>query len=214
MITEQKRKEIETALLQQVEIDGTYHIDDQGLVHVTGTIRQKKKPDVTRFGWAKKNKNIKKFNNSLYDQLDVQFGVVSGHCYMGGMGLRTLQGAPERVGGDFFCNDNKLKSLVGAPQWVGGDFRCYNNILTSLEGMPSHIGGRLIMNWDPEMPLLRCLTAQRIDIIKPNYVTPKILDDIRTCDKILNQYAGQGRPGMLKAAVELIRAGYPLAAKL
>lgn len=195
MITEQKRKEIETALLQQVEIDGTFHIDDQGLVHVSGDVLPKK-------------------GNKMHEQLDVQFGVVSGDCFMNGMGLHTLQGAPARVGGYFMCYRNKLKSLVGAPSWVGGDFMCHENPLTSLEGMPGHIGERLVIDWDPKMPLLRCLTAQEIQIERPVYVTPKILDDIKTCTKILNQYAGQGRPGMLKAAVELIRAGYPLAAKL
>lgn len=49
------------------------------------------------------------------------------------MGLKTLEGCPKIVRGDFLCNDNKLESLKGAPQ-VSGLFDCSHNELTSLEG--------------------------------------------------------------------------------
>ena len=32
-----------------------------------------------------------------------------------------------KVGGDFYCDNNKLTSLEGAPEKVGGSFYCYNN---------------------------------------------------------------------------------------
>jgi hypothetical protein len=35
-----------------------------------------------------------------------------------------LEGAPQKVGGDFWCKRNELTSLAGAPQEVGGDFDC------------------------------------------------------------------------------------------
>ena len=48
----------------------------------------------------------------------------------------NLEGAPEKVGGDFSCSDNQLQSLEGAPEKVGGDFYCDQNPLTSLKGIP------------------------------------------------------------------------------
>ena len=41
--------------------------------------------------------------------------------------LTSLEGAPQKVGRDFYCYDNKLTSLKGAPQKVGGDFVCGDN---------------------------------------------------------------------------------------
>ena len=76
--------------------------------------------------------------------------------------LSSLLGAPQRVTGNFFCNDNQLTSLeegpltvegsfncgqnqltslVGAPETVRGRFHCSNNQLTSLEGAPQTVGG-------------------------------------------------------------------------
>ena len=50
-------------------------------------------------------------------------------------------GAPQKVGGYFYCHNNELTTLVGAPQEVGGDFSCDNNQLTTLEGAPRKVGG-------------------------------------------------------------------------
>ena len=36
-------------------------------------------------------------------------------------------GAPQSVGGDFWCYNNLLTTLVGAPQSVGRGFYCYRN---------------------------------------------------------------------------------------
>ena len=55
--------------------------------------------------------------------------------------LTSLKGAPQKVGGDFICDDNKLTSLEGAPQKVDGNFTCSNNQLTSLKGAPKEVGG-------------------------------------------------------------------------
>ena len=42
--------------------------------------------------------------------------------------LTSLEGAPEKVGGDFFCRDcNSLTSLEGAPKKIGGKL-CSNLI--------------------------------------------------------------------------------------
>ena len=54
--------------------------------------------------------------------------------------LTTLEGAPEKVGGDFRCSGNMLTSLEGAPKEVGVNFNCIGNMLTSLEGAPKEVG--------------------------------------------------------------------------
>jgi hypothetical protein len=41
--------------------------------------------------------------------------------------LTSLEGAPQEVGGGFYCHNNKLTSLEGAPEKVGGGFYCHNN---------------------------------------------------------------------------------------
>jgi len=55
--------------------------------------------------------------------------------------LTSLEGAPEKVKGNFDCNGNKLTSLEGSPEEVGGGFWCSYNNLTSLEGASEEVGG-------------------------------------------------------------------------
>ena len=76
--------------------------------------------------------------------------------------LRSLNGAPQKVGwnfdcrgnildsldcvprtvdGSFNCSYNRLKSLTGAPQRVGHHFDCSHNYLSDLMGAPQHVGG-------------------------------------------------------------------------
>ncbi len=59
-------------------------------------------------------------------------------CYMNK--LTSLEGAPQKVGRSFYCDRNKLTSLIGAPQEVKGYFDCSKNKLTSLEGAPQEVG--------------------------------------------------------------------------
>lgn len=58
-------------------------------------------------------------------------------------GKATLVGhCPARIEGDFVCSNNDITTLEGAPDYVGGDFTCFNNKkLTTLEGGPTHVGG-------------------------------------------------------------------------
>ncbi len=53
--------------------------------------------------------------------------------------LSSLLGAPQRVTGDFRCDDNQLTSLEGAPLTVEGSFNCGQNQLTSLVGAPEKV---------------------------------------------------------------------------
>jgi hypothetical protein len=119
--------------------------------------------------------------------------------------LTSLVGAPPHVGSLFICNENKLTSLEGAPLHVGGDFWCNSNPLESLEGAPHHVGGYFHVDYQKHLPLLRLLSyTGGIDWNKQLPAQVGL---------ILNKYMGEGKPGAIKAAAELIRAGYPENAK-
>lgn len=90
--------------------------------------------------------------------------VIQGDCDLNSWGLTSLIGGPEEVEGDFKCQGpatwgpdsmNIPSSLEGAPVRVGGSFYCsLNPHLTSLRGLPKFIGGNLFINncgnlWDP-----------------------------------------------------------------
>ena len=60
--------------------------------------------------------------------------------------LTSLEGAPQKVGGNFYCSEcTSLTSLKGASQEIGGDFICSMcPSLKSLEGAPKKLGGKII----------------------------------------------------------------------
>jgi len=123
---------------------------------------------------------------------------VDGHFLCSHSELTSLEGAPKHVGGQFNCDHNKLHSLLGAPKHVGGTFDCEYNWLTSLEGVPEHVGDEFWCTWNPELPVLRLLTYAYLHMDN----APQPVSDI------MHKYTGQGKPGAIKAAAELIRAGY------
>ena len=152
-------------------------------------------------------------------QLPVQFGHVSGGFYCVSNRLTNLQGAPHHVGTHFSCVNNMLTSLQGAPAHVGRDFDCYHNKLTSLQGAPAHVGGAFdcsynmltslvgapghvegdfLCTYGAHIPLLRLIMYDRVIFWEAPEQAAEIID----------KYAGEGKPGALKAAAELIKAGY------
>ena len=92
--------------------------------------------------------NITIRDTDLVDgKLPFKFGRVDGYFDCDGCtSLTSLEGAPQKVGRDFYCsNCTSLTSLEGSPQEVGGDFDCRMcTSLTSLEGAPKKIGGKII----------------------------------------------------------------------
>jgi len=153
------------------------------------------------------------------EKFPVQFGHVSGSFWCNNNVLTSLQGAPGHVGGNFDCQHNKLTSLQGAPDHVVGDFECTNNRLTDLQGAPTHVGRDFLCDrnklvsltgapdhvgdvfvctYNTQLPLLRLTMYTHMYVM--NAPTPII--------EILDKYVGKGKPGALKAAAELIKAGY------
>jgi hypothetical protein len=178
--------------------DREVHVESDGKVHVYGDV---------------------KLVRAQVRQLPISFGTVSGnfrcdfsdltslvgaprnvrgHFICSNGELTSLEGAPKHVDGDFICKHNKLTSLVGAPKHVGGTFDCEYNPLTSWEGAPEHVGDEFWCTWNPALPVLRLFT----------YAHFHMEDAPQPVSDIMHKYTGQGKPGAIKAAAELIRAGY------
>jgi hypothetical protein len=115
--------------------------------------------------------------------------------------LTSLQHAPSHVQGYFNCAKNLLTDLVHAPTHVQDNFTCHGNPLTTLNGLPDHVGGTIWLTWDPQLPLLRALTGRQVQFMN---ITP----ESEQVAGILNKYMGSGKPGAIRAAAELIRAGF------
>lgn len=188
---------IQELLKKHFDIIGTVHIDHKtGVVDVEGSVEDMKP----------------------MTKMSVQFGTVTARFVCSECRLETLEGSPHTVGKDFSCSKNRLTTLVGGPAWVGGAYFASNNQLTSLQGAPDHVGRSLQVNTNPlkslegmpvelkgqiwldytfDLPLLRLLETKDMMSYAP--------DPVRV---ILDKYKGEGKPGVLKAAAELVRAGY------
>ena len=89
-------------------------------------------------------------NDKKLTRIPFNFRSITGSFYCNSNNLTSLEGAPKKVGGSFYCsNNNNLTSLEGAPKKVGGSFYCSNNNnLTSLEGAPEEVGGHFYCNYN------------------------------------------------------------------
>ena len=114
--------------------------------------------------------------------------------------LTSLEHAPSQVGGSFKCDENKLSSLKGAPHTVGGDFVCDLNPLISLEGLPKQVRAITYISYSRKLPLLRLLMHDHVSWT--NNGPP------RAVVNIMQKYALTAKAGAIKAAAELIKAGY------
>lgn len=123
---------------------------------------------------------------------------IQGNLNVGHNQLNTLMHAPHKVDGDFVCNNNPITTLVHGPTHVTGAYMALDCALTELTGMAPHIGHLVDVDYNGHMGLLRCLVARLIYV---EHAPVPVRD-------ILNKYAGMGKPGAIKAAVELIQAGY------
>jgi len=71
--------------------------------------------------------------------LPVKFDFILGDFDISHCGLTTLKGCPERVEGDFICENNQLYDLSFGPTTVDGDYNARTCRLKSLKGSPRHI---------------------------------------------------------------------------
>jgi hypothetical protein len=213
------KKEIETLLDTHFRVTGKVNITDQGVVHVKGGVYNRIILDHVPVQFGKVTGDCDLGNGQVASLINCPTHVGgSFHCdenrltnlmgaptHVGGSFtcnynlLTSLEGAPTHVAGSFLCQNNQLSDLKGAPSHVGDSFVCNRNPLTSLEGVPAHVGNHVVVSYSHTLPLLRLLNyPKRVDYI---YNVPTEIA------VILEKYAGQGKPGMIKAAADMIRAG-------
>ena len=114
-------------LEENYNITGEYTIDTTKIPYV-----------VNLSGYARLKNNAKQLVNDFF-----VFGEVTGtfSCNRN-IYIKSLKGAPEKVGIDFYCSECKsLKTLEGAPKEVGDSFDCCGcNDLIDLKGAPEKVG--------------------------------------------------------------------------
>lgn len=119
-----------TAIIQELELEGKAHINDDFSIDVDGDVN------------IGKSITIKKARRLL-----VTFGKVTGNFNCNYSMLGSLIGSPRKCQ-DFSCSGNKLLNLKGAPIEVN-NFSCTNNKGLILQGIPKQINGNCeIINCD------------------------------------------------------------------
>lgn len=170
-----------------------------------------------------------KCNNMQLTSLKHAPTKVGGSFNCGNNQIRSLADAPAQVGGDYICSGNQLTSLQGCPSTITGGFYCRWNFLNNLEGAPTHVQGDFFCDYNPELKSLEGLPSTITGRIVFSYNIHSPLPLLRvlipTCTQIecegapqkvriiLNKYRGQGKAGAIKAAAELIGAGFKENAK-
>jgi len=92
--------------------------------------------DAAKYSWDEK-----KQKRWFRDKLPIKFGKVNGNFNISGCFLKTLEGCPTYVGGNFDCSNNKnLESLEGSPKFVGGNYNASSCNIKSLKGISNNIG--------------------------------------------------------------------------
>lgn len=182
------KTQIDRAFRVFFRVQGRYTIDDAGVIDVDGDLDAR--------------------DTFPGPHLPVQLGTVNGDCNLDVQDrLTDLQGAPHTVNGEFRVLSKNLLSLKGVPSRVRGSCVVRSFSLKSLEHLPE-TATLLRINISYNLPLLRL--TERSYLIVWGYPTslggvsnPKL----QAATDIMNKYVGTGKPGAIKAAVELIRAG-------
>lgn len=220
---------IDIILDQQVQIDGDYQVDADGTVNVVGNVEYK--TAINKL-WVQFGTVVGNFTRSRATPQNPRLNTLSGfpRKVEGGVSvarsqIKDLTHAPNQVGGNFWAyHCAQLQSLHGAPRWVGGNFVAYNCALTSLKGAPLvvkgmfEVSGNPLENYDhvPEGCVSVKLPYNKSAPILRLLVYPEVTftwDGVTTqahpfVDEVMRKYAGQGRAGAIKAAAELVKAGY------
>ena len=84
------------------------------------------------------NKNITELTNGVFEWGEVEGRFLCSDC----TSLKSLEGAPEKVGRSFYClGCISLKDLKGAPKEIKYDFSCIDcTALKDLTGAPKEVG--------------------------------------------------------------------------
>lgn len=226
MVTD--RSHMDIILRKQVIIYGDHVVNDDGAVDVDGDVAYSTSINQLRvqFGTVRGSFTRSQTTPQI-PRLNSLVGFprkVDGSVSVARSRVKDLTHAPNQVGGSFYAyHCNNLKSLHGAPRWVGGNMLVYACALTSLAGAPHMVKGifdasqnplenydhvpegcsSVSLSYNKQAPILRLLRYPEVHF-KFDHVT----EPHHIVNEIMHKYAGQGRAGAIKAAGELIKAGY------
>ena len=96
-------------------------------------------------------------SNISHSKLPLKFKYVSNNFNCVKSELITLEGCPEKVGGDFVCSHNKLTTLIGGPKIVGNDYFCAFNNLENMYGFPDQVKGSLFPGSNPVYEIIQLI---------------------------------------------------------
>jgi len=213
-------KKVDTLLNAYFIVNGPVTIRPDLVVDVHGDVMLRRNQYIEKFPvqFGSVSGNFWCENNQLMS-LQGAPDHVGGNFSCEGNKLTSLQGAPHRVGLNFKCNSNKLTSLQGAPDHVVGDFRCSNNRLMDLQGSPTHVGRDFLCDRNKLVSLVGapahvgdvfvCTYGTQLPLLRLTmYTHMNVIDAPDPVFYIIYKYLGQGKPGAIKCAAELIKAGY------
>lgn len=144
------------------------------------------------------------------DQMPYKFQSVSSTLNLAAGHLKSLEGCPQKVPGDFALGSYKGENFVGGPAIVKGNYTLSANpYLESLDGLASEIGEKLVLRYDPRLPLLRALVAKKgIGMYAPEDGSSQMVAQLHKVEKILNKYKGQGTMAIFDCQKDLEDAGF------
>jgi hypothetical protein len=173
--------------------DDSYWIDDDLVVHTQGSVSVRRRGQVFP-----------------HNRLPIKFGVVGGDFDVVNSGLTTLENSPHSVGDTFMCSANELTTLAHGPQIVKYGYVIGTNPLINLEGFPTTNAPDMVsMYYMPHLPLLKLLSCEQIRLYPPaDRDTDAEQLKVDQIIAILDKHKGSGKPGALKCAGELIKAGF------
>jgi len=228
MVVNMDDSHIHIILNQQVEIDGDWEVDADGSVNVNGNVEYKTQINQLRVQFGTVSGHFTRSRQTPQNpRLTSLMGFprkVDGGVSVARSRIKDLTHAPNQVGGSFYAyHCDNLQSLHGAPRWVGGNFLAYKCALTSLKGAPLVVKGAFdvsenpLENYDhvPEgcasvslsynkhAPILRLLVYPEV-----HFKFDQTPEPHPAVNEIMHKYAGQGKTGAIRAAAELIKAGY------
>lgn len=65
---------------------------------------------------------------------------MGGDLDIGGSKIKSLFFCPEKVGGNFYCEETYITSLIGGSVAVGNNYYCGNTLIKNLVGVAKEIG--------------------------------------------------------------------------
>lgn len=135
-------------------------------------------------------------------QIPGEFDQIGGYLDIGASNVTTLYGCPEKVD-ELLASGNPLTSLEFAPRQCR-EINVKDCPLVTLVHLPPL--EHLILTWIPTLPMLRCLTAQKVTVTTHSDSKTKMAQVI---NQVLNdpQWMGKGKLGMLNCALALKKAG-------